>query len=119
VTVFAAILLAATSLNITIWPNGQTHAPKHSFTLKCAPVGGTLPHRAAACRQLAKLKAPFAPLRKDLVCTEIYGGPAEALVTGRFRGGLVRARFNLKNGCEIGRWNQLRFLLGSAPANSS
>jgi hypothetical protein len=119
VSVFAAILLASTSLNITIWPNGQGEAPRHQFTLKCAPIGGTLPHRATACRQLAKLKAPFAPVPKDQVCTLIYGGPAEALVTGRFRGGLVRARFNLQNGCEIGRWMRLRFLLGSPSANSS
>ena len=116
--VFAAILLAATSLQITVWPNGQGHAPKHAFTLRCAPAGGTLPHRAAACRQLMRLKTPFAPVRKDLACTEIYGGPAEALVTGRFRGGLVRATFNLQNGCEIGRWNRLRFLLGAAPNGS-
>jgi len=118
VTVFAAILVAATSLHVTVWPNGQGHAPRHDFTLKCAPVGGTLPHRAAACRQLMRLEAPFAPVRKDLVCTEIYGGPAEALVTGRFRGRLVRAAFNLQNGCEIGRWNRLRFLLGAAAISS-
>jgi hypothetical protein len=114
VSVFAAILLAATSLHVTVWPNGQGHAPKHSYTLKCAPLGGTLPHRRAACSQLAKLKAPFAPVGRNEVCTEIYGGPAEALVTGRFRGRLVRASFNLHNGCEIGRWTRLRFLLGAA-----
>jgi len=117
-SVFAAILLAATSLHITVWPNGHGHAPKHAFTLRCAPVGGTLPHRAAACRRLMPLAAPFAPVRKDLVCTEIFGGPAKALVTGRFRGGLVHATFNLHNGCEIGRWNRLRFLLGTPPNGS-
>ena len=113
-----AILLAATSLQITIWPNGEGNAPKHSFTLKCAPVGGTMPGRRAACSKLAAMKAPFAPVRKGLVCTQIYGGPAEALVTGRFRGTPVRARFNLRDGCEIGRWNRLSFILGTA-ANGS
>jgi hypothetical protein len=107
VTVFAAILLAATSLNITIWPNGQAQAPKHSFTLKCAPVGGTLPHRAAACRQLAELKAPFAPLRKDLVCTEIYGGPQKARVVGTVAGRPIWAMFTRTNGCEISRWSRI------------
>lgn len=116
-TVFAAILLAATSLHITVWPNGQGHTPRHSYTLKCAPLGGTLPNRQSACRQLARLKAPFAPVGKNQVCAEIYGGPAQALVTGRFRGGLVRASFNLQNGCEIGRWTRLRFLLGVPAAH--
>lgn len=118
-SVFAAILLVATSLQITIWPNGQDHTPKRTLTLRCAPLGGTLPQRASACRQLAKLKAPFAPVPKNVACTEIYGGPAQALVTGRFRGGLVRARFNLQNGCEIGRWARLRFLLGPAAVHGS
>jgi hypothetical protein len=75
VSVFAAILLASTSLHITAWPNGQGHTPKRTYTLTCAPVGGTLPHRLAACRKLNVLKAPFAPTRKDKVCTQIYGGP--------------------------------------------
>jgi Subtilisin inhibitor-like len=119
VSVFAAILLAATSLQITIWPNGEDHTPKRTLTLRCAPLGGTLPQRASACRQLAKLKAPFAPVPKSVACTEIYGGPAQALVIGRFRGGLVRARFNLQNGCEIGRWLRLRFLLGAPATNGS
>jgi hypothetical protein len=119
VSVFAAILLASTSLHITAWPNGQGHTPKRTYTLTCAPVGGTLPHRLAACRKLNVLKAPFAPTRKDQVCTQIYGGPEEALVTGRFRGRLVRASFSRKDGCEIGRWAQVAFLFpGVSAANS-
>lgn len=109
-SVLAAILLASTSLQVTVWPNGPDHTPKRSYTLKCAPLGGTLPHRAAACRQLARLKAPFAPTPKNMACTEIYGGPQEALVTGRLRGALVRARFNRRDGCEIARWNRVAFL---------
>ena len=109
-SVLAAILLASTSLHVTVWPNGQGNAPRRTYALRCAPAAGTLPHRAAACRQLARLKAPFAPVAKNMACTEIYGGPQEALVTGRFRGALVRARFNRRDGCEIGRWNRVAFL---------
>jgi Subtilisin inhibitor-like len=113
-----AILVAATSLQITIWPNGEGHTPQHRFTLKCAPVGGTLPNRRTACTKLMAMKNPFAPVRKDLVCTQVYGGPAEAQITGRFRGARVHARFNLRDGCEIGRWNRLRFILGTASKSS-
>jgi Subtilisin inhibitor-like len=104
------MLLASTSLHITVWPNGQAHAPKRTYTLTCAPVAGTLPHRTAACRRLAQLKAPFAGTPKNMACAEIYGGPDEALVKGAFRGRLVRATFSRRDGCEIERWNRVAFL---------
>lgn len=102
-----AILLAATSLQISVSSDG--HAFK-KYSLQCNPVAGTLPHRAAACRKLLALSAPFAPTPKNVACTEIYGGPQRALVTGRLRGRLVRAHFSRKDGCEIDRWNRVRFL---------
>jgi hypothetical protein len=110
-SVLAAILVASTSLHITIWPNGEGHPGKTVYTLRCAPAGGTLPRRVAACRKLLRLERPFAPTPKNVACTQIYGGPQEALVTGRFRGKLVRVRFSRKDGCEIGRWNRVLFLL--------
>ena len=114
--VLAAVLLASTSLNVTVWPNGQGHAPKRTYTLRCAPAAGTLPHRAAACARLAKLKAPFAGTPKNVACTQIYGGPQEALVTGRFRGVLVRSWFSRRDGCQIDRWSHIGFLF---PATNS
>jgi Subtilisin inhibitor-like len=119
VNVLAATLVAATFLHITVWPNGEGQTPKRSYTLTCAPVGGTLPQRGPACRKLAGLKAPFAPTPKDVACTEIYGGPQEALVVGRFRGRLVRARFNRQNGCEIGRWTRVHFLFPNAVSSAN
>jgi hypothetical protein len=114
--VLAAVLLASTSLHVTVWPNGQGHAPKRTYTLRCAPAAGTLPHRAAACARLAKLKAPFAGTPKNVACTQIYGGPQEALVTGRFRGVLVRSWFSRRDGCQIDRWTHIGFLF---PATNS
>ena len=109
-SVLAAILLAATSLHVTVWPKGEDHGPTRTYTLTCAPAGGTLPHAATACRRLAGLKKPFAPTPSGTACSQIYGGPQEALVVGRFRSGPVRARFNRRNGCEIARWTRLVFL---------
>ena len=113
-SVLAAILLASTSLHITVWPNGQGHGPQRSYTLTCAPTDGTLPHRLGACRALARLRTPFAPTPAKVACTQIYGGPQEALVTGRFRGALVRVRFNRRDGCEIERWDRVAFLFPAA-----
>ena len=109
-SLLAAVLLATTSLHITVWPNGAAAATKRVYTLRCAPAAGTLPRRAAACRRLAELKAPFAPVPAGIACTQIYGGPQEALVTGKFRGVRIHARFNRRNGCEIGRWDRVKFL---------
>lgn len=98
-----------TTLRITVWPRGTQESSK-TWTLRCAPVGGTLPRPARACRTLLSLSAPFRPLPKDAVCTEIYGGPAVALVTGTFRGRKVWTRFTRTDGCRIARWARLRVL---------
>jgi Subtilisin inhibitor-like len=109
VNLLAAILLASTSLHITVWPDENGLAAK-SYTLRCNPVGGTLPHRGAACTRLQRMNSPFAGVPKNVACTEIYGGPQKAVVIGRFRGRLVRATFNRRDGCEIDRWNRVAFL---------
>ena len=75
--------------------------------------GGTLARPAAACRRLSACskQSPFLPVPPATVCTQIYGGPQEALVRGTFRGRRVSTRFTRRNGCEIARWNRLAFLL--------
>jgi hypothetical protein len=112
VSVLAAILLASTSLHISVSNTGDLMAK--TYTLRCNPAGGTLPQPARACRRLAQLQAPFAPTPKGTACTQIYGGPQIAFVRGRFRGRSVRAHFNRRNGCEIHRWNRVAFLFPAA-----
>ena len=116
-SVLVAILLASTSLHITVWPNGQGHPGGKTYTLRCAPAGGTLPRPAAACTRLARLTHPFAATPRDTVCTQIYGGPQQALVTGRFRGHAIRARFSRTDGCEIARWDRVRLLFPGAASS--
>ena len=65
-----AALVASTSLHVTVWPHGPD-GPKRAWTLRCTPVAGTLPHRAAACRRLLRMTRPFRPVPKDAACTEI------------------------------------------------
>ena len=47
------------------------------------------------------------------MCTEQYGGPEQAMITGTYRGEPVSYGLSRTNGCEIGRWESLRFLLPS------
>ena len=106
----AALLVAATSLHITVWPHGRDHSPRRAYTLTCAPAAGTLPRPRSACTRLSALPRPFAPTPRQVACSQIYGGPQEALVVGRFRGQPIRSSFNRRNGCEIDRWNRVAFL---------
>ena len=105
-----ALALAAIVLRITVWPSGLDGA-SHSWTLRCGPVGGTLPKAAAACAQLAALPEPFAPTPPGTACTAIYGGPQVARVVGRRGTRRVWATFRRRDGCEIGRWQKIAFLL--------
>jgi hypothetical protein len=101
---------AGTDLRIQVWSQGRNGPPTRTFTLRCDPTGGNLRDAAGACRRLAALRNPFAPPRQDVACTQIYGGPQEALITGRYRGRRVSTLLSLRDGCEIERWQRLAFL---------
>ncbi len=46
------------------------------------------------------------------LCTQQYGGPQVATVTGWFRGRAVHSRFSRTDGCEIARWRAMAPLFG-------
>ncbi|HJV98177.1 MAG TPA: serine protease inhibitor, partial [Arthrobacter sp.] len=48
------------------------------------------------------------------VCTEQYGGPQTATVTGIVDDTPVEASFARTNGCEIGVWNAAQDVLGAS-----
>ena len=105
---------AATELTIEVDETGAGQA--RTFTLTCGPAGGDHPDPDAACRALedAGGVAAFAPVPADMMCTEIYGGPQVARVTGTVDGESVDATFSRTDGCQIARWDALAPLLGSA-----
>jgi hypothetical protein len=106
---------ASTDLRISFFEEGRTAtaaADRETWTLRCGPASGTLPRRAAACQKLDTMKNPFAPMRKGLQCTQIYGGPEQALITGTHEGKRVWVLLAQRNGCEIARWRKLAFLVG-------
>jgi len=90
---------------------GEGAAPER-YTLGCGEqVSGDLPDAAAACTHLAGLADPFAPLPADQVCTEQFGGPQTARVTGSWAGAGVDLALARTNGCEISQWDSLGPLL--------
>ena len=85
---------------------------KITWTLSCDPPGGTHPDPAAACRALqANGAKALPPVRKDVACTQVYGGAQTATITGTWQGQRVRSSLSRVNGCEISRWDLLRGLL--------
>jgi Subtilisin inhibitor-like len=96
---------ATTSLRIAYWEDGTGTMPDTTWTLRCQPVGGSLARPIRACTRLeAGGRALFAPLSPKIACTDIYGGPQRARVSGLLDGRPVWATFTRTNGCHIARW---------------
>ncbi len=92
----------------------STDAPVQVLTLSCAPPGGTVPDPGSACRSLAALPAPFAASSPPIACTELYGGPQTARITGTWQGRPVDTTVDRTDGCGIARWDSLTGLLPTA-----
>jgi hypothetical protein len=102
-------------------PNGKTDlriayrasatAPTQILTLHCTSAAGTVPRPAYACDRLKRLwPNAFAVTPPGKVCTQIAGPPTTALITGWYGGGRVWVRLSQSDGCQIARWNRVRFL---------
>ena len=102
---FASTSGRSAALTITYWDNEHSTAAPHRWTLRCNPLGGTLPNRMRACAKLSTLTvSAFAQVPKDAICTQIYGGPQKAVVKGTIGSQRIWASFRRRNGCEISRW---------------
>lgn len=102
----------ATTLTITFWRDSARPAERVAWTLRCSPPAGTLPGPARACRGLAAAgRAAFRPVPKNAACTAVYGGPQKALVRGVVAGARIWTVVTRVDGCEIARWERLRFVL--------
>jgi hypothetical protein len=106
-----------TELTISFWPEGRSAKQPERWTLRCNPAGGTVPRAAAVCRQLYALTKPFAPRSKNLVCTDQYGGPQQAVIAGTHRDSRVWVLIGMRNGCDISRAKRLAFLVPGFSAN--
>ncbi len=103
---------APTVLRIAYLEDAKRPAHAIAWTLRCDPAGGTHPRPVAACRALARLGwHAFRPVPKTTACTEIYGGPQVAIVSGRVDGRRVWARLSRVDGCQIARWERVPSLL--------
>ena len=97
----------ATSLEVTVWPDGRDNGPEEVTTLECDPPGGDHPAAEEACSVLAGNPDLLEPVPDDVMCTQQFGGPEQAAVRGIFQGEEVDMRYSRANGCEIARWERL------------
>ncbi|MGW9415765.1 subtilase-type protease inhibitor [Arthrobacter cupressi] len=99
-------------------------APEREFVLLASggePAdGSTVPDPLAALAAVEQYgEEIFFPVpRPDRRCTQQYGGPQTATVTGSFRGRQVRCRFSRTDGCEIAKWRSMAPLLGGVPGST-
>lgn len=83
-----------------------------TWTLTCAPAGGDHPDPEAACADLQEVGVEgFAEVPDDRMCTQIYGGPQTARVSGHVAGTEVETTFGRANGCEIDRYDAMGTVL--------
>jgi hypothetical protein len=94
--------------------------PEVSHTLVCeagipaAESSHPAPEAAcAALKQNAALLSDPIP-SPDQACTQQYGGPQKATVTGMVDGVPVDSDFARTNGCEISAWDAAKDVLGAA-----
>lgn len=76
--------------------------------------GSTVPDAPAALAAVERFGEEifFPEPRPDRICTQQYGGPQVAVVSGWFHDRPVSSRFSRTDGCEIARWKTMAPLLG-------
>jgi hypothetical protein len=100
---------SATDLTVTV--TAKPGAKARAWSLRCDPAGGDHPAAAKACAALAKAKSPFQATPKNRMCTQIFGGPQKAHISGTWHGTKINATYSRQNGCEIDRWNAIKTVL--------
>jgi hypothetical protein len=111
-------------VDLTIRLREDDGAPEHEFLLiarnGAAAAGSTLPDPGAALEAVQRFGEDifFPKSGPPRLCTQQYGGPQVAVVTGSFHGRTVNARFQRTDGCEIARWKAMAALLGGTPGSA-
>lgn len=110
-------------IDLTITLREDAGAPGHEFRLVAvdgrAEAGCTLPDPAGALAAVERFGEDifFPKPGPPKLCTQQYGGPQVAVVTGSINGRPVSVTFSRTDGCEIARWRAMAPLLGGTPGS--
>lgn len=111
-------------VELTIRLTESPGAPEYSFRLEASGgtvrSGSTLPDPAAALEAVERFGEDifFPKPGPPKLCTQQYGGPQVAVVTGWFLGRKVHSQFSRTDGCEIARWRAMAPLLGGTAGST-
>ena len=95
------------NLTVEVDPDGPDAEQPETVTVNC--------DAAEDCPEVDALDPKvFEPTPGTVACTQQFGGPETAKVTGTFKGDEVDAEFGRQNGCEIARWEDAAPLLEAA-----
>ena len=102
----------ATQLTVRVDPDGD--GPEKAKQARISCEGGSDGSRGP-CATAGKLRpADFEPTPDDVACTELFGGPQTATISGTLQREQVQGRFSRQDGCEIARWEKVSALLAEA-----
>jgi hypothetical protein len=101
---------AVAELTVTVDHDGDGSKQPRTTTVKCDSA-----QDSDTCKAVDAMAAKtFQPVGDMVACTQQYGGPQTATVTGTLHGEAIDAKFSRVNGCEISRWEQAAPLLEAA-----
>jgi hypothetical protein len=99
-----------TQLTVHVDPDGDGSAPAKQARILCDPAS-----RERVCGAARALRPKdFEPTPADVACTQQFGGPQTATISGTLEGEQVAGRFSRQDGCEIARWDKVSALLAEA-----
>jgi hypothetical protein len=107
----------ATSLRVQVRPMPGAAVRRATLTCDGSPAAtGFITDSRAACALVSVAGKAQARLvagsRPNQVCTQLYGGPQQAQVTGRIMGRPVDVTVTRADGCGVADWSLLEPLLG-------
>ena len=111
-------------IHLTIRLTEAPGAKEHVFRLEARggalAEGCTLPDSAAALEAVTQHGEDifFPKPGPPKMCTQQYGGPQVAVVTGWYLGREVNSEFSRTDGCEIARWRAMMPLLGGVAGST-
>jgi hypothetical protein len=111
-------------VDLTIRLTEAPGAPEYTFRLLGSDgspgPGSTLPDPSAALEAVQRFGEDifFPKPGPPKMCTQQYGGPQVAVVTGWYLERKVNSTFSRTDGCEIARWRALAPLLGGVAGST-
>lgn len=102
------------SLSISISEDGGQQSAHYELDCRGSVLEetSTLPNALKACEFLLdNPKVLEQEFPSDQICTEIYGGPETAEISGIIAGKSVNTSLSRNNGCNIKHWDDLAVLL--------